>query len=81
MGFGKGYLSFFLFLKYGLNVYGIDFLNINIYGAKERNRKLKKYWSLYYFYLRVDVNGWVLERFRELKVLKGVECKGDVESV
>lgn len=81
MGSGKGYLSSFLSLKYGLNVYGIDSSNTNTHGAKERNRKLKKHWSLYHPHSRADANGWASERPRELKVPKGVECKGDAESV
>ncbi|XP_030100895.1 probable methyltransferase-like protein 25 isoform X5 [Mus musculus] len=81
VGSGKGYLSSFLSLKYGLNVYGIDSSNTNTHGAKERNRKLKKHWSLYHPHSRADANGWASERPRELKVPKGVECKGDAESV
>ncbi|PNI59397.1 METTL25 isoform 12, partial [Pan troglodytes] len=46
LGSGKGYLSSFLSLKYGLKVYGIDSSNTNTHGAEERNRKLKKHWKL-----------------------------------
>ncbi|XP_074554444.1 putative methyltransferase-like protein 25 [Halichoeres trimaculatus] len=47
VGSGKGYLSSFLSLQYGLQVYGIDSSNTNTHGAKERNRKLKKYSRVY----------------------------------
>ncbi|XP_008313882.1 putative methyltransferase-like protein 25 [Cynoglossus semilaevis] len=43
VGSGKGYLSSFLSLQYGLQVYGIDSSSINTHGAQERNRKLKKF--------------------------------------
>lgn len=43
MGSGKGYLSSFLSLQYGLRVYGIDSSSTNTHGAQERNRKLKKF--------------------------------------
>lgn len=47
MGSGKGYLSSFLSLQYGLRVYGIDSSSTNTHGAQERNRKLKKFSKLY----------------------------------
>ncbi|XP_043944372.1 methyltransferase-like protein 25 [Protopterus annectens] len=47
LGSGKGYLSSFLSMQYGLKVYGIDSSSINTQGANERNRKLKKYWRAY----------------------------------
>ncbi|XP_050933557.1 methyltransferase-like protein 25 [Lates calcarifer] len=43
VGSGKGYLSSFLSLQYGLRVYGIDSSSTNTHGAQERNRKLKKF--------------------------------------
>ncbi|XP_058479983.1 methyltransferase-like protein 25 [Solea solea] len=43
VGSGKGYLSSFLSLQYGLQVYGIDSSSTNTHGAQERNRKLKKF--------------------------------------
>ncbi|XP_068442679.1 probable methyltransferase-like protein 25 isoform X2 [Clinocottus analis] len=42
VGSGKGYLSSFLSLQYGLRVYGIDSSSTNTHGAQKRNRKLKK---------------------------------------
>lgn len=80
MGSGKGYLSSFLSLKYGLNVYGIDSSNTNTHGAKERNRKLKKHWNLYHAQTRGDANGPALKMPEEKKVQKKVKCKGDFES-
>lgn len=47
MGSGKGYLSSFLSLQYGLNVFGIDSSSTNTHGALERNRKLKKFSRAY----------------------------------
>lgn len=47
MGSGKGYLSSFLSLRYGLCVYGIDSSSTNTHGAQERNRKLKKFSRVY----------------------------------
>ncbi|XP_076776232.1 putative methyltransferase-like protein 25 isoform X2 [Arvicanthis niloticus] len=81
VGSGKGYLSSFLSLKYGLNVYGIDSSNTNTHGAKERNRKLKKHWNLYHSQLRTDANGLPLKMPKDLQVQKEVKCKGDSESV
>lgn len=81
VGSGKGYLSSFLSLKYGLNVYGIDSSNTNTHGAKERNRKLKKHWNLCHSQSRADTNGLVLKMPKELKVQNKVKCKGESESV
>ncbi|KAM9328769.1 putative methyltransferase-like protein 25 [Pholidichthys leucotaenia] len=47
VGSGKGYLSSFLSLQYGLRVFGIDSSSINTHGAQERNRKLKKFSRAY----------------------------------
>uniref|UniRef100_A0A3Q3W1W6 Methyltransferase domain-containing protein n=1 Tax=Mola mola TaxID=94237 RepID=A0A3Q3W1W6_MOLML len=47
VGSGKGYLSSFLSLRYGLCVYGIDSSSTNTHGAQERNRKLKKFSRVY----------------------------------
>lgn len=47
MGSGKGYLSSFLSLQYGLQVFGIDSSSTNTHGAQERNRKLKKFSRAY----------------------------------
>ncbi|XP_075886253.1 putative methyltransferase-like protein 25 isoform X2 [Nelusetta ayraudi] len=47
VGSGKGYLSSFLSLQYGLNVFGIDSSSTNTHGALERNRKLKKFSRAY----------------------------------
>ncbi|XP_044133163.1 methyltransferase-like protein 25 [Bufo gargarizans] len=47
VGAGKGYLSSYLSMHYGLKVYGIDSSHINTDGANKRNRKLKKYWQVY----------------------------------
>ncbi|CAG5927529.1 unnamed protein product [Menidia menidia] len=47
VGSGKGYLSSFLSLRYGLRVYGIDSSSTNTHGAQERNRKLKKFSRAY----------------------------------
>ncbi|XP_031204664.1 methyltransferase-like protein 25 isoform X2 [Mastomys coucha] len=81
VGSGKGYLSSFLSLKYGLNVYGIDSSNTNTHGAKERNRKLKKHWNLYHSQSQADASGLALKMPKELKVPKEVKCKGHSGSV
>ncbi|XP_072257315.1 probable methyltransferase-like protein 25 isoform X2 [Pyxicephalus adspersus] len=47
LGAGKGYLSSYLSMRYGLNVYGLDSSHTNTDGANKRNRKLKKYWQVY----------------------------------
>lgn len=47
VGSGKGYLSSFLSLQYGLGVFGIDSSSTNTHGALERNRKLKKFSKAY----------------------------------
>ncbi|MEQ2184316.1 hypothetical protein GOODEAATRI_006554, partial [Goodea atripinnis] len=44
----KGYLSSFLSLQYGLQVFGIDSSSTNTHGAQERNRKLKKFSRAYH---------------------------------
>lgn len=81
MGSGKGYLSSFLSLKYGLNVYGIDSSNTNTHGAKERNRKLKKHWNLCHSQSRADSNGLVLKMPKESKVQSTSKCEGECERV
>ncbi|XP_040885638.1 methyltransferase-like protein 25 [Toxotes jaculatrix] len=50
VGSGKGYLSSFLSLQNGLQVYGIDSSSTNTHGAQERNRKLKKFSRAYQKY-------------------------------
>lgn len=47
VGSGKGYLSSFLSLQYGLWVYGIDSSSTNTHGAQERNRKLTRFSRAY----------------------------------
>ncbi|KAM9823962.1 putative methyltransferase-like protein 25 [Neosynchiropus ocellatus] len=47
LGSGKGYLSSFLSLQFGLQVFGIDSSSTNTRGAQERNRKLKKFSRMY----------------------------------
>ncbi|PNJ20438.1 METTL25 isoform 6 [Pongo abelii] len=81
LGSGKGYLSSFLSLKYGLKVYGIDSSNTNTHGAEERNRKLKKYWKLCHAQSRLDVNGLALKMAKERKVQNKVKNKADIEEV
>ncbi|XP_026640363.1 methyltransferase-like protein 25 isoform X3 [Microtus ochrogaster] len=75
VGSGKGYLSSFLSLKYGLNVYGIDSSNTNTHGAKERNRKLKKHWHLYRGQTREDANGLTLRLQKGIKAEKEAKRK------
>ncbi|XP_032767821.1 methyltransferase-like protein 25 isoform X2 [Rattus rattus] len=81
VGSGKGYLSSFLSLKYGLNVYGIDSSYTNTHGAKERNRKLKKHWNLCHSQSRADSNGLVLKMPKESKVQSTSKCEGECERV
>ncbi|XP_055972353.1 probable methyltransferase-like protein 25 isoform X2 [Sorex fumeus] len=68
VGSGKGYLSSFLSLKYGLKVYGIDSSNTNTHGAEERNRKLKKHWKVHHTSSQLDVSGLDLKMAKERKV-------------
>ncbi|XP_076967643.1 putative methyltransferase-like protein 25 [Tamandua tetradactyla] len=79
LGSGKGYLSSFLSLKYGLNVYGIDSSNINTRGAEERNRKLKKHWRVYNTRSRLNVSGLALKMAKERKVQNEIKYKVDIE--
>ncbi|XP_064139849.1 probable methyltransferase-like protein 25 isoform X7 [Loxodonta africana] len=79
LGSGKGYLSSFLSLKYGLKVYGIDSSNVSTHGAEERNRKLKKHWRVYRTRSRLDVNGLALKMAKERKVQDEIKCKADTE--
>uniref|UniRef100_A0A8C3WNU8 Methyltransferase like 25 n=1 Tax=Catagonus wagneri TaxID=51154 RepID=A0A8C3WNU8_9CETA len=81
LGSGKGYLSSFLSLKYGLKVYGIDSSNTNTHGAEERNRKLKKHWRVYHRRSKLDVNVLGLQMARERKVQDEIKCKADNEGV
>ncbi|XP_051062358.1 probable methyltransferase-like protein 25 isoform X2 [Phodopus roborovskii] len=80
VGSGKGYLSSFLSLKYGLNVYGIDSSNTNTHGAKERNRKLRRHCKLNHRQTRVDASGAALKMPKAVETQKEAECKGGVES-
>ncbi|XP_075407333.1 putative methyltransferase-like protein 25 isoform X2 [Tenrec ecaudatus] len=79
LGSGKGYLSSFLSLKYGLNVYGIDSSNVNTHGAKERNRKLTKHWSVCHTRSRLDVSGRASKMTKERKVQNEIEHKANIE--
>ncbi|XP_032501143.1 methyltransferase-like protein 25 isoform X1 [Phocoena sinus] len=81
LGSGKGYLSSFLSLKYGLKVYGIDSSNTNTHGAEERNRKLKKYWKVYRRRSKLDVNRLALQMTKERKVQDEIKFKADIEGV
>ncbi|TEA41656.1 hypothetical protein DBR06_SOUSAS1510043 [Sousa chinensis] len=81
LGSGKGYLSSFLSLKYGLKVYGIDSSNTNTHGAEERNRKLKKHWKVYRRRSKLDVNGLALQMTKERKVQDQIKFKADTEGV
>lgn len=47
IGSGKGYLSQYLTLQYGLQVIGIDSSDTNTHGAKERSRKLTRHWKAF----------------------------------
>uniref|UniRef100_S4R8I8 Methyltransferase like 25 n=1 Tax=Petromyzon marinus TaxID=7757 RepID=S4R8I8_PETMA len=47
LGSGKGYLSSYLSMQFGLRVFGIDSSAVNTRGAAERNRKLGKFWKGY----------------------------------
>jgi hypothetical protein len=81
LGSGKGYLSSFLSLMYGLKVYGLDSSNTNTRGAKERNRKLKKHWKHYHTQSRADVNGLAFKMAKDRKVQNGVLYEADTEKV
>uniref|UniRef100_A0A8C5EDK1 Methyltransferase domain-containing protein n=1 Tax=Gouania willdenowi TaxID=441366 RepID=A0A8C5EDK1_GOUWI len=52
VGSGKGYLSSFLSLQHGLQVYGVDSSSTNTHGAQERNRKLRKFSRAYQQHMR-----------------------------
>lgn len=47
IGSGKGYLSQYLTLQYGVRVIGIDSSDTNTHGAKERGRKLARQWKAF----------------------------------
>ncbi|XP_006871883.1 PREDICTED: methyltransferase-like protein 25 [Chrysochloris asiatica] len=79
LGSGKGYLSSFLCMKYGLKVYGIDSSSINTHGAEERNRKLKKHWRVHHTRSKLDVNGPALKISKERKVQDETEYKANTE--
>ncbi|XP_071075082.1 probable methyltransferase-like protein 25 isoform X2 [Dasypus novemcinctus] len=79
LGSGKGYLSSFLSLNYGLKVYGIDSSNISTHGAEERNRKLKKHWRVYHSRSRLDANGLALKMAKERKTQDEIKYKVDFE--
>ncbi|XP_078194196.1 putative methyltransferase-like protein 25 isoform X2 [Callithrix jacchus] len=81
LGSGKGYLSSFLSLKYGLKVYGIDSSNTNTHGAEERNRKLKKHWKLCHAQSRLDVSELALKMSKERKAQNAIKNKADIEEV
>ncbi|XP_057597590.1 probable methyltransferase-like protein 25 [Hippopotamus amphibius kiboko] len=81
LGSGKGYLSSFLSLKYGLKVYGIDSSNTNTYGAEERNRKLKKHWKIYQRRSKLDVSGLALQVAKERKLQDEIKFKAGIEGV
>ncbi|XP_042638842.1 methyltransferase-like protein 25 [Orycteropus afer afer] len=79
LGSGKGYLSSFLSLKYGLKVYGIDSSDVSTHGAEKRNRKLKKHWRVYHTRSRLDVSGLALKMAKERKVKDKIQHKADAE--
>ncbi|XP_036999329.2 probable methyltransferase-like protein 25 isoform X1 [Artibeus jamaicensis] len=81
LGSGKGYLSSYLSLKYGLKVYGIDSSNTNTHGAQERNRKLKKHWSICHTRSKLDVNELALKMAKKKKMQDQIKNKGDIEGV
>lgn len=81
LGSGKGYLSSYLSLKYGLKVYGIDSSNTNTHGAQERNRKLKKHWKVYHTRSNLDVNELPLKMTKEKKMQDQVKNKADIQGV
>ncbi|XP_029811012.1 methyltransferase-like protein 25 isoform X2 [Suricata suricatta] len=81
LGSGKGYLSSFLSLKYGLKVYGIDSSNTNTHGAEERNRKLKKHWKVYHTRSKLNANGLALKMAKERKVQDESKYKVDIEEI
>lgn len=81
LGSGKGYLSSFLSLKYGLKVYGIDSSNTNTHGAEERNRKLKKHWRVYHRRSKLDVGALALQTAKERKLQDEIECNAYAEGV
>lgn len=81
LGSGKGYLSSFLSLKYGLKVYGIDSSNTNTHGAQERNRKLKKHWKICHTQSKTDVNGLAFKMAKGKKMQGEIQYKANTEEV
>ncbi|XP_066113659.1 probable methyltransferase-like protein 25 [Saccopteryx bilineata] len=79
LGSGKGYLSSYLSLKYGLKVYGIDSSNTNTHGAQERNRKLKKHWKVYHTQSKLDVSELALKMAKEKKMQGQNKNEEDIE--
>ncbi|KAK2883045.1 methyltransferase-like protein 25 isoform X2 [Channa argus] len=81
VGSGKGYLSSFLSLQYGLKVYGIDSSSTNTHGAQERNRKLKKFSRAYQKHSKAvrpqeEATRLPLEDFKNIET--GTNGDGDV---
>ncbi|KAM4676647.1 putative methyltransferase-like protein 25 isoform 2-T3 [Discoglossus pictus] len=71
LGAGKGYLSSYLSMRYGLKVYGIDSSHTNTDGANKRNRKLKKYWKAYKTHTRTTSNDQESDQKKEALLPKG----------
>ncbi|XP_070709930.1 probable methyltransferase-like protein 25 [Pempheris klunzingeri] len=81
VGSGKGYLSSFLSLQYGLQVYGIDSSSTNTHGAQERNRKLKKFSRVYQNHIKaVTAQGVAAHSPQEelVEIKPGMNGDGDV---
>ncbi|XP_007901972.2 methyltransferase-like protein 25 isoform X1 [Callorhinchus milii] len=79
LGSGKGYLSSYLSMQYGLNVYGIDASSINTNGANERNRKLKRYWKVYQCQINPLGQSAGAENLRGKEMNTEGSCKEKVE--
>ncbi|XP_030006194.1 putative methyltransferase-like protein 25 isoform X2 [Sphaeramia orbicularis] len=79
VGSGKGYLSSFLSLQFGLQVYGIDSSSTNTHGAQERNRKLKKFSRAYQKHRKATRAQEEATRQQEpVEIKTGLNGEGDV---
>ncbi|XP_039617700.1 methyltransferase-like protein 25 [Polypterus senegalus] len=79
IGSGKGYLSSYLSMQYGLKVYGIDASSTNTHGANERNRKLNKYSKTYQKAKKSNVPNKIMETITKASTEANYDTPDKVE--
>uniref|UniRef100_A0A8C4NMW8 Methyltransferase like 25 n=1 Tax=Eptatretus burgeri TaxID=7764 RepID=A0A8C4NMW8_EPTBU len=80
LGSGKGYLSSYLALCYGLKVYGIDSSDGNSHGAAERHRKLQRFWKSYERKSALQVDGNVVPKLAGCMKCDESRCVTEIDS-